>query len=889
MSPLFQPFRRLWSLFRKRQLESEMSEEMRLHLELRAEREMARGLPPDEARRTALRGFGGVEQLKERCRDARGWPWVEQLVQDLTHAARGLRKSPGFTAVALATLALCIGANSAIFSVVNAILLKPYPWPGSERLVYVHNAFPKMGFASAGAISIPDYLDHHTGVPAFAESALIAGFSANLALDGNPERVYGLQATPSLFSLLQVQPTLGRVFSEAEAEPGAVRTVVLRDDFWKNRYGGDPAVLGRTIRLNGEPYTIVGVLPPGFYFPSQRAQFYVPYAFTPQQRSEADRINQYSTMLARLRPDATREQAQREVDAVHRAAREQRPELKSEHAATGYGSVVLGFLDYNVRDVRTMLWLVQAAVAAALLIGCANVANLLLARASARQRELAIRAALGAGRGRLVRQLLGESLLLFLTGGALGLLVAFWGLGAVNTLGVGDLPRGFSVALDARVFGFTLLCALGTGLVFGAPPAWSATRGQAVDALKAAGTRATASRRQLGLRNALAVTQIALSLMLLATAVLLIKSFARLQSQSPGFAAERTLTASLTLPAARYGTPEKRAAFVAQLTDRVQALPGVLDAGTTNSVPFSGGNPQGGYEIEGRELPPGTPNPNGMMRQVSPGYFGTMGITLLRGRLLTPADTAGRELVVVVDKFLADRFWPGADPLGKRVRRGSSPDSPWSTIVGVVTTVKHWELEHEVSKETLYFPYAQAAVPGFTLVVKTSGDPAGVIAGVREAVLAVDPEQPVFDVKTMEARLAQALQPQRAPVVLLTLFSSVALLLAMLGIYGVLAFSVGHRTAEIGVRMALGATRANILGLVLRQGAALIGIGILLGLAGYAALSGLIGKLLFSIAPTDPGSLVIAPLILALVALAACFLPARRATKVDPMVALRSE
>jgi putative ABC transport system permease protein len=811
-------------------------------------------------------------------------------MQNLRSAFRALRTAPGFAAVAILTLALCIGANSAIFSVVNAILLKPYPWPGSDRLVYVHNAYPKLGHVHANGISIPDYLDHRAGVKAFAETALITGFSANLALDGQPERVYGLGATPSLFSLLQTSPALGRAFTESDAEFGAPKTVVLREDFWRARFAGDPHIVGKTIRLNGEPHTVVGVMPAGFYFPSLRAQFWVPLQFSPRQKSEAERSTQYSTMLARLRPGATIAQAQAEVDAVHRATRERLPNLKADYDATGYGSIVLDFLGTNVEDIRPMLWLLQAGVVAALLIGCANVANLLLARASARQREFAIRSALGAGRGQIVRQLLAESLVLFILGGALGLLVAQWGLTAVDALGVGNLPRGFGVALDGRVFVYTLLSALVTGLAFGSLPAFSSTRGNASEALKSAGARTTASRRQLGVRSALAVGQIALSLMLLATAGLLIRSFARLQDQSPGFDTA-TLTTSLSLPAAKYNTPEKRAAFAAAITARIETLPGVTAVGLTNSLPFTGGNPQGGYEVEGFDPGPGKPNPNAMIRQVSPGYFAAMGIPLLRGRLLRPDDVLGRENVVVVDRFFADRFFPGADPIGKHVSRGANSNlgtGTW-TIVGVVATIKHWQLEEAVTKETVYFPFAQTPNSNFTLVVKTAGAPLGLANAIRQAVLAVDPEQPIFDLKTMDDRIGESLQRRRTPMLLLSIFAGVAVLLAALGIYGVLAFSVGQRTNEIGVRMALGADRPTILRLVLGQGARLVFAGVALGLAGYLALSTLVGRLLYNVAPTDPATLVVAPALLAAIALVACLLPARRATKVDPMVALRAE
>ncbi len=811
-------------------------------------------------------------------------------MHDLRYALRSLAKAPGFAAVAILTLALCIGANSAIFSVVNAILLKPYPWPDSDRLVYAYNTYPKLGLANAG-VSIPDYLDRRSGITSFAESALMTGINANLSSDGNPERVYGLSVTPSLFSLLQIAPAHGRVFTDAEAEPGAAKTVVLSDTFWRNRFGGKSAMIGQDIRLNGEPYNVVGVMPPGFYFPSLRAQFWVPFIMTPAQKTDAERGREFSTMIARLKPGATVEQAQREADAVNQALIERLPNGRANYDATHFSGIIRDFLAQNVQDVRAMLWLLQAGVAAALLIGCANVANLLLARANARSREFAIRSALGAGRGRLVRQLLTESLVLFFLGGALGLVVALWSLTAVNSLGVGDLPRGFGVALDLRVFLFTLGCALVTGLAFGALPAWSATRGNAAEALKAAGTRTTAAGRQLWLRSALAVVQISLSLLLLATAGLLIKSFARLQQESPGFNVERALTASLTLPAAKYATPEKRAAFAEQLLTRITSLPGVVSAGVTNSLPLTGSNSQGSYNIEGYTPPTGQPSPHAMVRQVSADYFRAMGIPLLRGRYFEATDTLGRENVVVIDRILADRYWPGADPIGKRISRGGNAtqgNGLW-TIIGVVAPVKNTGLDQAITKETLYFPFAQNSGTSLTLIMKTAGPPAALTPALRAAVLALDPDQPVFDVKTLETRLDESLQRRRSPMVLLSVFAGVALLLASLGIYGVLAFSVGQRTSEIGVRMALGASRAQILTLILRQGVGLIVLGVIIGLAGYFSLSAVIKQLLFGVAPTDATTLILAPLTLTLVALAACLIPARRATKVDPMVALRTE
>ncbi|HYC72779.1 MAG TPA: FtsX-like permease family protein [Opitutaceae bacterium] len=529
-----------------------------------------------------------------------------------------------------------------------------------------------------------------------------------------------------------------------------------------------------------------------------------------------------------------------------------------------------------------------------LLIGCANVASLLLARASARQREFAVRAALGASRGRNVRQLLTECLMLFGAGGAAGALLARGSLGAVDLLGVARLPRGFEVSLDGRVLLFTFLTALGTAVAFGALPAWTAARADATDALRAAGGRATAGRRQLRLRSVLIVMQVALALMLLGAAGVLARSYQRVQGEQPGFARERTVSASLTLPAAKYDTPEKRAAFAERLLAELEAVPGVAAAGLTSALPFTGPNPRGGYQIVGREPPPGQPNPNGFLRQVSPGYFPAMGIALLRGRLPGPADTLAGDRVVVVDRVFAERHFPGADPVGQQVRRDETASTgvgTW-TVVGVVAPVKHWELEESITRETIYFPYAQAPAGAVTVVVKAVpelGRAEALVAGVRAAVLAVDPEQPVFDVQSMEARIEASLETRRTPMVLIGLFAAMSAGLAALGLYGVLAFVVGQRTREFGVRMAPGAGRREILALVARQGARLVALGLCLGLAGYGAVGGLLRAQLFAVSPFDPGVLAMAAGTLAGAAALACGLPARRAAKVDPAVALRAE
>lgn len=809
------------------------------------------------------------------------------MFSDLKFALRQLGKSPGFALIAILTLALCIGANSAIFSVVHSILLKPYPWPESDRLVYVYNTYPLMGLTNAGT-SIPDYLDRRADVSGFADSAMYYNASYNLAGASEPERVVGMCATPSLFSTLQTGARLGRVFTEDDAKPGAPAVVVLSHALWKNRFGADPAIIGQTIRLAAAPVTVIGVMPEGFYFPSPRVQVWTPFRFSAEQRSDAERGHEYSTMIARLKPGVTLAMVQRDLDLIQARNAQRLPGEAGFWQTSGFGGRVGGFLEQNVANIRGMLWLVQAGVAAALLIGCANVASLLLARAVARERELAIRAALGAGRGRLVRLLLTESLVLFLAGGALGLLVALWGVSALGSVGFANLPRAFAVQLDPSVFGFTLLCALGTGLLFGALPAWSASRSDAAAALKEAGTRATSGRRTQGLRAALVAAEIALAVMLLSTAGLLMKSFARLQQQDPGFQPGGVITAQLQLP---YAAPEKFLAFHDDAIRALSAHPGVTAAGTTTILPFTGNNSSSTYTSPDIIVPAGAPAPHAQVRKVDPGYLRALGLTLLRGRWFDATDTAKAQRVIVIDRLLAEHYWPGQEALGKRINfsGGNGQDEVQCLVIGVVAPIKVQSLEEKVSKETLYVPFAQSPEASFVLVVRTAGDPAALAASVRQAVRSAHPEQPVFDVKTMAQRMDDVAQTRRAPMLLLSMFSGVALLLAALGVYGVLAFSVAQRTPEFGIRLALGATPGAIAALVLRQGSRLVAIGIVAGLAGYLALSRIVAQLLYGVTATDPGTLAVAPLVLAAVALAATLVPARRATRVDPMIALRAE
>lgn len=808
-------------------------------------------------------------------------------MNDIRYSLRALGKSRGFTAIAMLTLALCIGANSAIFSVVNAILLKPYPWPDSERLVFVYNTYPLMNLPNAGT-SVPDYLDRKAGVAAFEDSAMYTNQAFNLASDGEPERIVGLRATPSLFTTLQSQARLGRVFGETQAEPGNEKVVVLSHALWRDRFGSDPGIVGKSIRLNSMPYEVIGVMAESFYFPTPTNQVFVPFAFTPEQKSDDERGNEFSNMIARIKPGASMDGIQRDLDLIQTRNAERIAASRDFWKTSGFGGRVNGFLDQNVANVRGMLWLIQAGVAAALLIGCANIASLLLSRAIDREKELAIRSAMGAGRGRLMRLLITESVLLFSGGGLLGVFFAWWGVRALASLGLSNLPRGFSVELDVTVVAFTLVCAFATGFLFGLLPAWSASRRDAAATLKEAGGRSGSGGRHTQLvRSGLVVGEVALAVMLLSTAGLLVRSFEALQRQDPGFNPDGLVTARLSLPGTKYDIPEKRIAFADALLARVRALPGVQAAGITTGLPFSGGNGSASYSSPDIVVPPGAPAPHARFRVVGSGYFETVGMKPLLGRLFDQTDVQTSQRVVVVDKLLADKYWPGQDPLGKRIVL-DSPEKPFQ-IVGVVAPIKFQGLDEDVTKESIYYPFTQVSGTNLFIAARAQGDPLGIAPALREAVRSVDPDQPVSDIKTMTHRMEDASLSRRAPMVLLGLFSGVALLLAVLGVYGVLAFAVVQRTPEFGVRMALGATRRSIADLVLRQGAWLVGIGVACGLGAFLALSSVVGRLLYGIAPTDPLSLTVAPLVLMLAAVAACIVPVRRATGVSPLEALRVE
>lgn len=806
-------------------------------------------------------------------------------MQDIRYALRTLRKQPIFAFVAVLTLALGIGGNTAIFSLVYQTLLRPLPYPDADRLVFIWNTYPLMGLPQA-SVSIPDYLDRKTQAPAIEDATLFTMRSLNLAEEGRPEQLRGLVVTPSFFSTLQRQPFLGRAFNDADAKPDADRYTVLTYGLWNSHFGADRTIVGRDIRLNGESYRVVGVLPADFELPAREIALLVPFSFTAEQMSDQGRGQEFSSMIARLRPGATVDEVNAQMKTIVNRNLDRLPQFQTFARTSGFGGYAVPIREELVGDVRTPLYVLQAGVIVVLLIACANVANLLMMRASGRVREIAIRTAIGAGRSRLMKQMLTEGLVLSLVGGIAGLALGLAGVRALIALSSRQLPGAVSASLHAPVFLFTVALALVTGLVFGLVPALAAMRGNAAAMLKDDSTQGSAGRRAGLARSALVVAETALALVLLAGAGLLIKSFARLQDVDPGFSTKNVLTAQVSLPASRYPNAVARGVFWARLVDGVRAIPGVGAVGLTSNVPFAGNVSSGSYSIVGYTPGPAEARPHGRQEVVGGDYFRAMQIPLIAGRVFDDRDTPEAPPVVIVDEYLVKRYFAGRDALGQQVRRGG-PDSPPFTIVGVVGTINSIDLGEPVTKERLYYPLSQARRPAMALVLKTDLDPLSLVASVRAAVQAIDPEQPIADVRTMDQWIARSLENRRTPTALLSLFGAVALVLSAIGIYGVLAFAVVQRVREFGIRQALGADRRSILSLVLRHGLVTVGAGILLGLAGSFWATRYLQRLLFGVGSHDAAVFTGVVALLFAVAAAACYIPARRATRIDPVVALR--
>ena len=824
----------------------------------------------ERQRMSRVAGSGGTKP-------ANRWRWwVHAFIQDLKHGARVLAHQPGVTIVAVLTLALGIGANSAIFSAVNAILLRPLPYEAPDRLVTLWEKRPAEGVMD-NVVSPADFVDWTKMTTSFQGMAAMTWVPGDLTGAGDPVRLLVGAVSPSFFDVFGVKPMLGRTFREDEGTMGRHRVVILGHAVWATRFGRDRSIVGRQLSLNGVPHEVVGVLPETFEFPDDTLDLWAPLPHD-GLTVPLPRANHQYSVFARLKDGVTLEQARTDMDRVGKILEQQYPDTNR-----GHGGWAASLEDRLKTPVRKSLLLLLGAVAFVLLIACVNVANILLAKAAGRRREMAVRAAVGAGRARLAGQMLTESLLLACLGGLASLLVAWWGIALLRQLAPDGVPLlGLShLGLEPRVLAFTAALSLATGILFGFLPAWHLA-GQDVNASLKDGGRSPAGVRR-GLRVALVVSEIALASLLLVAAGLTLRSFQSVLALEPGFATTGILTASVSLPAARY--PDADAALVAfaQLEDKLRALPGVTAAGATSHLPLGGRDSRRGVGIEGRTPTPDTPT-RAHPRSVTPGYFDAMGVTIRAGRSFTAADAVNAPRVAIVNDTMARRYWPDASPVGKRIRLGGTND--WITVVGVVADVKHWGLEANVNPE-LYLPEPQYVSLGLTFVLRTAGDPAQLAAAVRERVRSVDPDLPVSDVRTMQDVASGSVAARRGGMLLVSAFGLLALVLAAAGIHGVMSHLIALRTAEIGVRMTLGASPAGVMGLILREGAMQALVGLAIGLTGGVLLMRGFRTMLFGVAPADPLTLAVVGGVLLATALAACAVPARKAMRIDPVRALR--
>jgi predicted permease len=877
---------RLKSLLRRGHVEQELDEEFRYHLERQIEENLASGMNAEEARYAALRAMGGMEQQKEECRDMRRVNFIQDFVQDLRYGLRVLARSPTFTVVAVLTLALGIGANTAVFSVVNGVLLRPLAYKDPDRIITIWE--PSRGGHTLGLTDV-EFFDIRDRNPVFEEVAAYATGATNFTGVGEPERVTATWVSADFFPVLGVQPTLGRVLLAEDDKPDPAPVVVLSYGLWQRRFGADQGVIGRQVSLNGISRTIIGVMPRGFQFVSPEVEMWLPLGLDP---ANVDAGSRSYNAIGRLRPGVPLARARVEMNGI---AAQMAEEYKTRFPKGANATSSLNLIPLHeliVGDVRQALLLLLASIGFVLFIACANVANLQMARGEARQKEMALRLALGANRLRVVRQLLTESLILSLMGGVAGLLLAYWGVGALLALAPESLPRTGEVGIDGMVLIFTLVVSLLAGTVFGLGAGLRFSHTDLHASLKEGG-RSTASSSGRRTRHLLVISQLALAVMLLAGAGLMIKSFIRLLNVDPGFNPQNVLTARINLPRSKYPQHQQINAFYKQLLERVGTASGVEAAGTVTALPLSGLNSNASFEIEGRPRASDEVAQNADYRMVSSDYFRVMGIPLLVGRYFEASDQEGAPGVVIINEAMQHAFWPDEEPLGKRINLGV-PGSPWLTIIGIIKDVKHKAL-NVASKPELYFLHSQNAYkalgvyPSLTLAVRGTADPLALTGVVKSAVQGIDPDVPVAKVETMEKVLSTSVAQPRFTMLLLAIFALVALALAAVGIYGVMAYSVGQRKHEIGIRLALGAQTSEVLRMVMRQGMLLVVIGIGFGLAGALTLTRLLKDLLFGVQVTDPLTFVAITFLLISVALLACWIPARRATKVDPIIALRYE
>ncbi len=804
---------------------------------------------------------------------------------DVKYALRALASRPLYALASIAVLAVAIGANTTVFSVFNGLFLRPLPYPDGDRLVMVYDSYPKQNLPNAGT-AIPDYLERREQAPSLENLAIVAEFPRTLAGDGPPQRLQVARASSSLFDVLRTQPAIGRAFTEDEARVGNDNVAVLSHRLWNTRFGARSDIVGTDIRLDGTTFRVIGVMPENFGFPRRDIDAYLPFAFTEQQMSDAARGNQFSTSVGRLRAGATVEGLEAELAAIVRnnVAAGRLP--ADAVTVAGFTGRAQPLRDLQVGNLRDMLLILQTVVLVVLLIACANLANLQLTRLASRRKELAVRSALGAGGERILRMVLVEALLLSFAGGALGVAVAAGGLALVRRLGLDRSNQGFELALDSNVLAYTLGAAVLAGIVSGVPPVLALLRDDLTGAIREAGRQGGGGRRAQRMRNGLVVAQLAMSVMLLVGAGLLTKSFYGLLAEGPGFNAGSVWTARFSLAGPRYTDRESWPRFQEQALAAVRALPGVSAAGMTSVLPFGGNNSQGSTNIDGYVVPQGASPPHAQHRSIDEGYLTALGIPIVAGRNFAPHES---EPVVIIDEVFAEKYWPGRSPLGQRLQRNLEPADRWYTIIGVVPAVKHASLADTTIKETLYWHYEQRPEPVAVVALRTVVPPGQLGNAVSAAIASLDPEVALSDARPLADRIDASLGPQRTPMVLTLVFAGVAFALAVIGIYGVLAWAVTQRVNEIGVRMALGARAADIGRMILAQGGKLVAIGLGVGIVGALVLGRVLASQLQRVGAFDPLVLALTVVGLGGAALIASWLPARRAASVDPLTALRSE
>jgi putative ABC transport system permease protein len=883
MRPVRAWFLRVFGVFGGNRAERELSAEIESHLQLHIDDNIRAGMTPQEARRRAIIALGGVEQTKEEYRDRRGLPAFESFVRDMRHGARALIKSPGFTIAGIVILGLGIGVNSAIFTVVNAVVLKPLPFPDAERVMRLWQTPPQTLFTDpVFAISPANFIDWEEQNQSFERIAIYRGGRMTLTGNGEPDAVFVLRASADFLPILGMTPTIGRAFTKEEDREGGPRTAILADAFFRSRFGGDPAIVGKTITLNRVQYTVIGVAPPAFAF-VQQGQVFLPLAWTADER--AVRSNHNYRGLAKLRPGVTVSQAQADMDAISR-----RLELAYPDENKDWGALVIPLQEDLVGDARSSLLVLLGAVAFVLLIACANLANLMLVRTHSRAKEIAVRGALGASRLRVIQQLLAEGLVLGIGGGMAGFLAAYYGVDLLKAAFGTAIPRANEITVDTRVLLFTAAIAVVTGLLSAFVPAWKLTGRDANSALKTGPGRGNSSAGDGRIRNLLVVSEVALALMLLVGAGLLTRSLSSLRSVDAGFDPSNMLTATIDIPDAKYPGEGERNQFYDRVLQNVKALPGVQSAAWIDTLPLQGGSTQY-VAVDGAPPMKESEMPVVAVRLTSPGFFATARIPLLAGRDFTDADNQfGRRPVVVISEGTARRFWPNQDAIGKRLTLTMMTKEP-AEVVGIVREVKTGSLDaSEADSETaIYAPRGQFAFGGSAIAIRTASDPSLLTRSLIEAVRAIDPEQPVLDITTMADVVEESLGQRPFAMLLLASFAALALLLATVGIYSVLAYTVRQRVREIGIRMALGAPTGGVLRLIVIEGLKPTLIGVALGLALAAALVRVMTTMLYGVDQHDPGTFTVVAGIMLLVGIVATLVPAFRATRVDPIVTLRAE